>query len=133
MKETKFRVWDNDKKMYLDEYNCYKKNICIEGEKINSIDNIWLGLDGSVWYEWHDGYELQNQKANAILEQYTVLKDKNGVEVYEGDVINYQRIEFIVEILKGTTIAYREKATANLISYQIEKSEVIGNVHTESD
>ena len=68
-REIKFRAWDG-KKM---EYNPVQ---CTDGPEITRINsNI-----EAMFKEWHTPqYEA--------LMQYTGLKDKNGKEIYEGDII----------------------------------------------
>jgi uncharacterized phage protein (TIGR01671 family) len=64
MREIKFRVWNQ------------------EG---NFMDSAWL-IDwehGKVCHSKHNQSELDD----CILLQYTGLKDKNGKEIYEGDII----------------------------------------------
>lgn len=59
MRELKFRAWDTDKKKVVDIFECYD------------------------FY----GRELRTTNNKYPLMQYTGLKDKNGKEIYEGDIV----------------------------------------------
>jgi len=68
-REIKFRIWDKDnKKMFY---------------KGVSPDRIYMGLDGKLY----NGLNGQDFSDNFILMQYTGLHDRNGKEVYEGDIV----------------------------------------------
>jgi len=72
MREIKFRAWDTEKrKMYHQTSS--------EWYLDDEYDSLTFPFETGVWGH-NDTY---------ILMQYTGLKDKNGKEIYEGDIVKW--------------------------------------------
>jgi len=112
MRQIKFRCWDK------------------EEEYFDSIlaGNILSAIHGS-------GDHLSNEETNRyILQQYTGLKDKNGEEIYEGDIVKatsdqYENENFVGKVIfdEGCFLTWINKNDIRGI-WGEDDIEVIGNI-----
>ena len=118
MRKIKFRIWDNlTNEMYYDALvgNC-------RGE--STVPCVYLNEVG-----W-------THTDNCVVEQFTGLYDKNGTEIYEGDILYFDLYKTSINnrVVKFKKSMFTGELLRNSYAYPIDEIEVnehivIGNIH----
>ncbi len=140
MRELKFRAWDkHTEKMYFSE----REN-----------DEHWFGFQNGklAFFEAYEESATMDEpaypacrEANAVTMQHTGLRDKNGKEIFEGDVVNLWWEEMFFQGEVAGSVSWRESGACFDIDFASSSTplagldldysqiEVIGNIYENPD
>ena len=116
MREIKFRAWD--------------------GKLMHTVSGLSWMQGGLIFYgpgvgegicEAHPKFDW---KADTVLMQYTGLKDKNGSEIFEGDVVDIDGCKNRVVEWDEDWCGFYLSRELNPVGYFLsEEYEIIGNIY----
>jgi len=152
MREIRFRAWLPDSEIMLSDITIYSNGqIGVSAddleEAVKNKNKDWHISDDGIYHSDEEHFDpIQNLLSgddwywidDAEVMQYTGLKDKNGKEIYEGDIVKYIDMRYD-SAFGGNKVCVQsvewndDGACFFPMLYYCSDIEVIGNIYENSE
>lgn len=106
----------------------------VDGEKsMREIKFRYFDENEKKVYEIWDYTDLQKSSVRKTLMQFTGLKDKNGKEIWEGDIVKHEFGGTIYEVGWNQVWGHFTPFNFDGFKYHPNNFEVIGNIYENGD
>ena len=133
-REIKFRAWNYEEEWMSEPFNIFDLNRSVEKYQVGDSYSAYSIYHRSIMEDY-----IGLNKSDDVLMQYTGLKDKNGKDIFEGDIVQYLCQKETTQVLQTYVVVFDYDAFCKLMdgehyafgfsqNGQLLKEKVIGNV-----
>ncbi|PZT47311.1 hypothetical protein B6S12_09770 [Helicobacter valdiviensis] len=150
LEDFDFRIWDGSEEEYIkketknsNKYSIVHDSIGYAVGLIGDAKNVYTIESGVTSHEWgYDDYEMVENycidESICEIELWTGFRDKGGVKIYEGDILNFRGKNYLVEFNKHLELSVICRTKDSVYGMHTSKGnfkncKVVGNIHENKE
>ena len=128
MREIKFRAWDSKRNLLLRiGLIDISSNTIYNAKSEDGYEFSYVDKESKRYFEDKENWGVYQ---DLIIMQYTGVKDKNGVEIYERDIVwDDHKEEYGLVVFEGGEYLCEWETHADSLCNELDYIEAIGNIY----